>query len=178
MPSLNQPIIRFQLKYQDLASTHYWNIWVWNALSEPKNYEIKMADLLLPGMVQYQILSQSRFRARTWRFCEIMMSFNGDTPQNRGFLMILCTISCRNVHYNTLNESNDTCFVQNFNKSLSPPTSPPPSLPHPHSPTSLPTAICVLQSLVKSFSYPPLTLTPCPQPPVSGPAPHILIIFA
>ena len=87
---------------------------------------------------------------RTWCHYRGIPPKIEDSPQS-------CMISCRNVHYDTLIESNDTCFVQNFNKSLSPPpfptTLPTQSLPHPHSPTSLPTAICVLQSLYHKISF-------------------------
>ena len=64
---------------------------------------IKMAASLLPGMVQSsQVKSLAHlvfrlFGARTWCFCEIMMSFDGDTPQKLGipcnfgrFCLVMC----------------------------------------------------------------------------------------
>ena len=42
------------------------------------------------------------------------MSLQGDSPQNQGFRVISCTISCRNMSYDTLIWSNDTCFVENL----------------------------------------------------------------
>ena len=76
-------------------------------------------------------------------------------------------ISFRNVCSDTLIGTNDTCFFKNSIETCphpsSPPPFPPPSLPHP-TPPSLPTAICVPQSLVKSFRYPPCPPTPTPYP--------------
>ena len=102
----------------------------------------------------------------------------GFPPKNRGFPAISCTISCRYVHYDTLIESNDTCFVQNFNKSLSPPpfptTLPTPIIappPQPHIPTH--SNMCAAVTC-EEFQLPPLDPNPLPPTPCSWPCPtHI-----
>ena len=42
------------------------------------------------------------------------MSLQGIPPKIGDSPTILCTISCRNMSYDTLIWSNDTCFVENF----------------------------------------------------------------
>ena len=132
-----------------------------------------------------RILIFRLFWARLWRVFENVLSLQGDSSKDRGFPMISCTISCHNMHYASLIESNDTCFAQNFNKSLSPPlfptTIPTPIIappPQPHIPTHSNMCAAVTYEEFQTPPWPPLTPTPCPQPPVPGPAPHILIIFA
>ena len=60
---------------------------------------------------------------------------------------------------------------------LSLPPSPPPSLPWPHIPTHSNMCAAVTCEEFQTPLDPPLTPTLWSQPPVPGPAPHILIIF-
>ena len=100
---ISEPGINYLLKYLSLK------IW-----SEPIYSDFQDGcTFFLLGIAQ-RILSQSHFQARLWRIFENMMSLHGDSPKNRGFPTISCTISCRNMSYDTLIWSYDTCFVEYF----------------------------------------------------------------
>ena len=109
---LNHTEICSQLIFQDLKWPHFpmilsqsfWSEQKWMAAMTPWYCTIITAEIS-----RYLI-----FGARTWHFSKIMMSLQGDSPKNRGFLTIFAPISYWNVCSDTQIGTNDTCFVQNF----------------------------------------------------------------
>ena len=95
------------------------------------------------------IISQNPSHSHFWTFFGEIMTYSRERdvitmgiPPKSGIPHDFIPILYRNIHSNTLIWSKDTCFVQNFDKSLSPPPllppSPPPSLLHPLPPPSCP----------------------------------------
>ena len=134
------------------------------SLSEQK---IKMADLLLPGHCTTSSLAILFQSENVMFFRDYDVIWQEYPPKLRiprdfgWFHLVKCiTITKLNVTIPVLFKTS----IKASPHPPSPPPFPPQSLPHPYSPTSLPTAICVLQSVVKSFRYPPLppTLPPTP----------------
>ena len=59
-------------------------------------------------------LSPSRFRSENVMFLQDYDVITGGFPQKLGIPRNFVMILCRNMSYDTLIWSNDTCFVENF----------------------------------------------------------------